>query len=479
MTTSFLVLLYSLFFNSINSYIQFPIGSPIQARFKNNEVHKKIKLNLPEEQLNIVKKINGFYGLIGPDIKVSEIKNLYHFLLGDGIIQGCFFHNGELTFTRKYVKTEKLLYEDRNGKIPHNKFIHMIFHLLNKFKLLPNIFGLANTAIVNIKNKYYALYERDMPYELNVDFLTKRIDTIKRIEIPGLERFSGHSIISKNDCDNCNMNHDCNHRVEQTVETIDYSIIKNHFIYSQLNSDLKLQKRITVNTRYFPVIHDFLSTKDNIIFIDSPLFIDLPSLFKKDMPVALMKNKPTFIHIVDKETGRLTHYNSSESFYIFHYGDYKEDDYEINIYAPLYDNIDFSSMDIQGRYRNIKINKLSGTVTIIKSNELENLDMDFPVKFEDKVILRNVKNKISDGFTICRGLDVVHKIHLDNRFICGEPKVLQIDEVPYLISYAHHLYHNKQGFVELINLRNYNKIEIPIDTELYYGFHSIWNKKTY
>jgi carotenoid cleavage dioxygenase-like enzyme len=220
--------------------------------FIKNEIEKKIEFNLPKHQMDIIKKINGFYGLIGPDIKISEIKKLYNFLTGNGIIQGIFLNNGNIIFFRKYVKTEKLIFENKFGRIPENNFYKSIFFLLNKIKLAPNIFGVANTALFNIENKLYALYDRDKPYEINLDFEKKNIETIGKKNIFGLRHFSAHSIYNS----------------DKIVEVIDYNVINHKFIYYQLDPELKLKKSLTFNTIYFPVIHDFISTSENILFIE-------------------------------------------------------------------------------------------------------------------------------------------------------------------------------------------------------------------
>ena len=42
-----------------------------------------------------IKKINGFYGLAGPDVNISKINNLYDLFTGDGIVHGVFLENGD------------------------------------------------------------------------------------------------------------------------------------------------------------------------------------------------------------------------------------------------------------------------------------------------------------------------------------------------------------------------------------------------
>ena len=52
---------------------------------------------------------------------------------------------------------------------------------------------MANTAILNIKNKSYALFERDYPYLININFQEKTVNTLNKIHIADFQHFSGHS----------------------------------------------------------------------------------------------------------------------------------------------------------------------------------------------------------------------------------------------------------------------------------------------
>jgi hypothetical protein len=131
-------------------------------------------------------------------------------------------------------------------------------------------------------------------------------------------------------------------------------------------------------------------------------------------------------------------------------------------------------LNIQGRYRRLTIDKKSDKVIIEKTEELENLDMDFPVRYEDKVVFRNMKDRICEGFVICRDLEIVKKIYLENRFVYGEPRVIYVDGIPYLIGFISDLEETPQGYILLINLRDYKQIEIPIGEPIKYGFHSFF-----
>jgi hypothetical protein len=434
---------------------------PLGNRFniKSREIKQKIPYKLPYHDQQIINKINGFYGMIGPDINISTVTNLYDLFVGDGNIQGIFFNNGELTFIKHFIRTDKLVYEEKNGRIPDNHIVKAFFALLSKVRLLPNIMGLANTALMDINDKVYALYERDSPYLINIDFQKKDIDTVRKVDVESIPHFSAHSKFIDN------------------VETIDYDIVTNSVNYFELNENLTISKRVNIKMRYLPVIHDFWVTPKKIVLVDSPLKIDMENLFIKPVPVILDKTKETKIHIINKEDSKIDTFTSDESFYIFHYAEYNETENFIDIYASLYDELDFSQLNISGKYRMIHIDKATKQVTIEKSIQLEQLDLDFPKTYQNKVVFRSIQDRIINGFVVCDKLKVEKQISFENRFICGEQVIKMIDNIPYLISFAFDTQNNNKSFILVINLVNYKIIEIPFEIPLNIGFHSIFLSK--
>ena len=442
---------------------------PFSKKFniKDQERNVKIKYKLPFFQQRIVNKMNGFYGIIGPDVNMTNVKTLFDLFIGDGNIQGVFFNNGELTYVKHFVQTDKLVYEEKNGRIPNDGMMNALFFFMSKVNLLPNLLGLANTAIMNVHDKSYALYERDKPYLIDIDFENKQIRTLEKMKNVQVNHFSAHSKFDS-----------ANNR----IHSIDYKILTKTVTYHQLNDNLEPLLKINIKTKYLPIVHDFYKIQNKILVTDSPVVYDIQSLFKGEIPVKLDKNQNTIIHVLDlleantkKRKNQIPQmFKTNESFYLFHYADCKEDENVIEIYASLYDELDFSQINIVGKYRKIVLNKRTKDAVIEKNEELEQMDLDFPIKFENKIVMRHLKDKIIDGFVVCQDLRIIKKIYLKDRFCCGEPSISYIEGVPYLITLAFHFENTEQGYVILINMKNYNKIQIPIGEKLNIGFHSIF-----
>jgi len=415
---------------------------------------------LPKESR--AEKINGFFGLIGPDINVSAVSSLYELFTGNGVIQGIFFDKGNLTYIKHYVRTEKIVYEEEHGVAPNSILSGVIFHCLHFLNLFPNMMGLANTALLEINNNIYAMFERDNPYLIKVDFVNKLVKTIEKINFKDLSstHFSGHTKYINN-----------------KIKTIDYNVAEKCIYYYSLSYDFKMLYKTVIKTEYLPIIHDFLMLPDSLIVTESPILLDIHKLLSFKLPITFYKDKKTKIHLVTRDTVNTIEYD--KGFYIFHYADYKETDETIEIFASLYDDLDFSRLAIKGNYRKITIHKKTNTMTIERNPELETYDLDFPIKVNKNnlIVLRNIDNFVMNGFVICDGLKIVNKILFTDIRICGEPALIYIENKPHLLTFA---YNETMNYIVIIDIETLfvEKIEIPLqnDQKINIGFHSIFVK---
>lgn len=400
----------------------------------------------------ILKRINGFYGLVGPNINITSKTNLYDLFTGDGLIQGAFFENGQVHYANHLVNTDKFKYEKKHGPVSENMFVRMLFMMLHKMRLLPNILGLANTALLNVNNKIYALYERDVPYLIDVDFENHGLATVEKIRVPNLNSFSAHSKFST-----------------PFIETLDYNVLGKCVNYFTLNENFETIQRTKIPTKYLPIVHDFLSLNQSIVICDGPIILDLKSVFENRLPVRFDQSKNTFFHVV-KRDGSTETYEANSAFYIFHYAKGNENDNIIEMFAPVYENLDFSRLEIHGKYRKITLNKTTKTVSVETNPLLETMNLDFPVRYGDKIVLRNIENGRISEFVICEGLEIVGRIKFDNRAICGEPALIK--GTPLLVCFANDINEDK-SYLILVNLETHEITEFPTSQpHLAVGFHS-------
>jgi len=392
------------------------------------------------------------------------MKSLYEFFTGDGLIQGVFLERGVIVPVKHLIQTEKIVFETKT-QIPflkHVSFlpIYMILHLLN---LCPNVMGRANTALVCIKRKVYALFERDLPYEIDIDFTEKRIKTLGKKLVYGINTFSAHPTILSNE-----------------IHSLDINLLKNKVMCLTLTNDLEVSGNIEVPTKYIPLIHDSFFCDDILYFADSPLSWSLQKGIFGKVPLSFQQTKPTYIHEINKFSLEHRIYSSNESFYIFHFAKATrqlKNDTEIKLYASVYDDLDFSLISIEGKYRELVLNRDLGTIQMNRNDELEMYNLDFPLTWkEEYTILRRIEDKKIVGFIITKGIQIVRKIDLPGRYAYGEPVIIGVDieskEKSRIICFGYD--DSDKSYLLFIDPENGDLYDFPIDMPLFHGFHSIF-----
>jgi Retinal pigment epithelial membrane protein len=420
--------------------------------------------------------LKGFFGMVGPNIKVKKTTPMFELFKGDGIIQGVFFENDTMYPVKHIIRTDKVLYKEkyisRNPSELKTKISNLIhdIKIANRRSLFPNILGSANTALLSVENKTYALFEQDLPYEIKIDFENKNVTTVDKIELTeihnhiGPYRFSGHTKYNS---------------MEKVIHTIDYNIFTRTVTYYKLDTNFTILHMLVKKMDYMPIIHDFyvLETGD-VILIDSP-FKMWPFLKKQfhnprsilhHIPLVLRKDLPTNIHILGNTHSK---FSTDAGFYCFHFGQVFETEDTVRICAPLYDEFDFNSLNINGRYREIVIKKDFGSCYLRTSPILETMNLDFPVRCNKSgnIILRRIIDGRIAGFVVCNGLEIERVIDLpDSVSIFGEHCVKEIDGAAHIMAFG------KDGSLVLVNMEKDNDVSImPVfEDGVTLGFHSIF-----
>jgi carotenoid cleavage dioxygenase-like enzyme len=322
-----------------------------------------------------------------------------------------------------------------------------------KLGIIPNVMGLANTAFLKVNRNIYTVFERDYPYKININVENKRISTDKKMHITGVNTLSGHSKYK-----------------DDTIHSIDYNILSHSLYYYQFDPYFNKKMHVLIKTKYIPLIHDFfLFSSEEIMVVDSPLQFNLLRTF----PVIFNRGLPTYIHIYNNTIHQTDTYTCSHAFYLFHYADVIETSESIDIYAPIYDTIDFTSLNIQGKYRKLVLDKKTKEITIHKNPELENMNVDFPKKWGDYIILRYIENNAIAGFIICKELEIIKQIPLpDNRYFCGEPAIIDIEGDTFLIGFCYN--NDMHGYFSIVGVSTDAYIEVALYTNVTMGFHSIF-----
>ena len=437
---------------SINSFIKLFFGKKFKISEKEISNNINYKVSLKNQQ--ILKKISGFYGLIGPDASKEMSNDIFQLFNQNGVIQGVFINNGSIKYIRYYIKTDKLKYEEENGKIPINFFTIILFEFFKNINLLPNFFGLANTALLRIKNKLFALNERDTPYELNIDFVNKTIATERKIKIQFLKNFLAHS---KNDKD--------------IIETVDYSSTLPIVSYYKMNNDFSRIKKINVKTKYISMIHDFISLNNTLIIADVPMTLNLNLHDNPYSPLKFNFCKKSQFILINKTTGEKKYYTSNNPFFVFHYGSSFETENEIITHACIYDDFNFiNPKNNTARFRKIVFDKNSSKLRIEKNKILEKYNVEFPIIKNDITILMNIENMKVSSLLVVKDFKLKKVIKL-GKTLYGEPSIIDIKGILYIICFT---YDDNNNYITIINVDNGYNFSIDIPYQMTLGFHSVF-----
>ena len=437
-----------------------------------NEIQKKIDYKLPLEETNILKKINGFYGQIGPNPNYYD--NDYHLFDGNGMIHGIFFDNGTITYQNHMVRTDKYNFENfiKNkspfglGNIDNKYFLFMliIFSFLEGLKIIPNFIGTANTALWNNNEKIYALHERDYPYEIDINFNLKKINTVKKIILDKIKYFTAHP---KND--------------KEHIYAISYNTYLPESILLKYNKNLTLTDDIKIKTKYSSMIHDIALSDNYIVFCNTPYEFNLTQTFNNKLPYYFDKNKNNSFTIVSKDFKEIFQIEVNDSFFIFHYDNVYEDEDNIYFYAIIHENFQMDMLTKSkdknkniknySKYRKFIINKKDKTIKIEQNHIFEKLNVEFPIRKDNNTLLSIFGNDLDIiGFTITDGFKIKEIVLLENRKVYGEPSFINIEGEYFILCYTYdNLYNN---YLYLYNINK--KIEIKLDIKLNKGFHSIF-----
>ena len=398
---------------------------------------------------------NGFFGTIGPNLQTAKIKSLAELFTGDGVIQGVFFKNGKPTFARHVIKTHKIVANECDDAVTM-----FCKYALYKVGMYPyNTIGVANTALMALSKPVdenttavYAIYERDLPYLVHLYHNTSTIATVKKMDAfyPEIQELSGHSKFLGN-----------------IIETLDYHVFSKTVDFFQMNENLNTVLRTnTLKMRYIPIVHDFISTPSQYIVMDSPLVFQFFRLFVKKIPVVFREKLPSFFHVLNKGNNKVDVYEMGRGYYVFHYATCEEFEDVIEICAPVYENLDFSELNICGKYRKMVLDKETKKVHVCMNSELELLNLDFPIKTGDgKIVLRNIENKRVNGFVMVDGLTIVKKWFYDDVFFMGEHVVMGDVLMALCVR-------DGSNYLCMLNMRNDSINFLSCTMDLTMGFHS-------
>ena len=201
----------------------------------------------------IPKELRGVFFRNGPNPQFSP-RGDYHWFGGDGMIHGFYFSEGKVSYRNRYVKTVKWKKEKEEGR--------SLFSAFNPMDSDPAVMGmetdgLANTNIVYHAGKLLALEEAHAPFELD----PVSLESIGSHDFGG--KFSGpmtaHPKIDPESGEMLFFGYNVG------------GLFSDEMAFHVVDRDGKLVRSETFKAPYSSMVHDFMVTREHVIFPIMPL----------------------------------------------------------------------------------------------------------------------------------------------------------------------------------------------------------------
>jgi len=232
----------------------------------------------------------------GPNPQFSP-REPYHLFVGDGMIHGFFIEGGKARYRNRWVRTPRWQTEHAAGKA--------LFGGLGT-PSDPSVAGLdggvANTNIVHHAGKLMALVESHAPFEIDA----KTLDPIGYVPTEG--KVTAHPKMDP-----------------ETGEMVWFAYaagprpLSNMIDYGITDRTGKVIRRDRFEAPYCSMMHDFMVTRNHVLFPVLPLVGSLERAMRGGAPFAWEPEKGSFVGIMRRDAGVETiRWFETEAAYVFH-----------------------------------------------------------------------------------------------------------------------------------------------------------------
>ncbi len=201
----------------------------------------------------VPKELSGAFFRNGPNPQYAP-RGDYHLFAGDGMVHGFYINDGKVAYRNRYVRTVKFNAEREAGR--------SLFAAMNPMDTDPSVAGmqtdgLANTNVVWHGHKLLALEEAHAPFELNPHTL----------ESKGPHDFGGKLVGPMT----------AHPKIDpETGEMLFFGynadgMISEHMSFHVVDKDGNLVRSETFQAPYASMVHDFMVTKEHVLFPIMPL----------------------------------------------------------------------------------------------------------------------------------------------------------------------------------------------------------------
>lgn len=339
----------------------------------------------------IPKELNGTFYRNGPNPHYVYSAN-YHMFEGYGMIHAITFHNGQVTYKNRWIRTEKFLKERRAGR---SLFGGMRDFMARDDSVKNCSVNTANTNVVWHHNKLLALNEGGQPVEIDINDLTR-----------------------------CNP-YTFNHSLDRTMmahpkidpvtgELIFYSYFGPNFRYFIADKNGKITYQTTIPMPFLCMMHDFAITENFSILPLFPLTWDFERVMRREPIFKWEPNLNTRFAIIPRYgNAKDVMWFEDQAAMGFHVVNAHEEDGKIILEMVVMDDIppDVIAFDDDSvAYTNYFTRWVFDLKrrTIIKER-LDNMNVEFP-RIDERFVGRNYRHAFMNCTTTKNSLNLFESI---------------------------------------------------------------------
>jgi carotenoid cleavage dioxygenase len=307
----------------------------------------------------------------GPNPQFDPAGN-YHAFIGDGMIHGFFIDNGKVHYRNRYVRTPRWQAENKAGR--------PLFGMWGapSDPSVANVpAGGANTNIVHHAGKLMALQEQSEPFEMD----TRSLDSTGFMKTGG--KFTAHPKIDAETGEMVWFGYSAGER--PLTNQIDYGVT---------DATGRVTRRDRFEAPYASMIHDFMVTKNYVLFPVLPLTGSLERAMRGGPAYAWEPAKGAFLGVMKRNASVDTiRWFEVDPSYVFHPMNAWEEGSKIHCElmeypeAPLFPRVDGSRTEnTEAKLWRWTLDT-AGSSNAVSRRQLDNLTGEFP-RFDERLMGR-------------------------------------------------------------------------------------------
>lgn len=257
--------------------------------------------------------LRGVYYRNGPGLTARAGRRYEHWFDGDGLLQAWHFEDGGVRHQARFVKTHKFRAEQQAGR-----FLLPAFGTAIKPELPirgADSLNTANTSVMQLDGRLYALWEGGSAYELDAQSLHTRGPHAWAPELQGMP-FSAHP------------------KLEPDGTLWNFGTTNGSLVLYQISPQGRLLRHAVLKLPVPAMVHDFVVSQRYLIFMLPPLSMDMGAVREGQSMVQAMRwqaEQPTRVLVIDKADFQRQRVLEMPATMVFHFGNAWDEGDEVHL----------------------------------------------------------------------------------------------------------------------------------------------------